>query len=89
MIAFRASTTLKHVAVHYALTAAAKLTLSVRPSHGTAVAVASASRRAGVGKLTWSRKLHDKRVKPGTYRLTITAASDGKTVSSTLPVKLH
>jgi hypothetical protein len=50
---------------------------------------ASASRRAGVGKLTWNRKLHGKRAKPGTYRLTVTATSGGKTTSSTLPVKLH
>jgi hypothetical protein len=59
------------------------------PPHGAAVAVASASRRAGVGKLTWNRKLHRERVKRGTYRLTVTAASGGKATSSTLPVKLR
>jgi sugar lactone lactonase YvrE len=88
LVAFE--TTVKHgaVTVRYAITAAAKLALTVKPPHGAAVTVARATGHAGVGALSWNEKLHGKRAKHGRYLLTITATLNGKHTSSTITASI-
>jgi hypothetical protein len=77
------------VTVRYALTAAAKITLSVAPAHGHATVVAHAKAHAGVkDQITWNRKLHGKTAKPGKYKLTLTATAGGLSSHSTVTIRL-
>lgn len=88
LVAFQTSVDHGRVIVHYALTGAAKLTLTVKPPHGRAATVARATGHAGVGRLTWNEQLHGRRAKHGSYRLTITASRNGKHTSSTITARI-
>ncbi len=89
LVAFGATVSPKVVTVRYVLTGTARLKLTVKSKHGRAATVTTASGHSGTGKLSWNRKLAGKRAKPGSYKLTITAAGASKTVSSSVTVKLH
>ena len=66
------------------------LTLKVKPPKGAAVTVANGKGKgkAGINRISWNRKLKGKKAPKGTYKLTINATAAGKSVSSTLSVKL-
>jgi hypothetical protein len=88
VVAVDASIAKSKVTVRYSLAAAATITLSVVPAHGRAAVVAHANGQAGLGHITWNRKLHGKTAKPGKYKLTITATADGLSSHSTLTIRL-
>jgi hypothetical protein len=88
LVAFQTSLDHGRVIVRYALTAIAKLTLTVKPSRGPAATVTRATGHVGVGRLTWNEKLHGRRAKHGSYRLTITATRNGKHTSSTITARI-
>jgi len=88
LVAFQARASSSGVRVSYTLTGAAKVTLTVKPPHGSQVVVAHATGRTGVDRITWNRRLHGKTATHGSYRLIVAATLDGHTVRSMLPVRL-
>jgi hypothetical protein len=80
----------KALRVRFAITGAAETTLGVRRGSGRARTVARRTvRSAGVGTLVWNGKLGSKRARRGSYKLIVSATSNGRTVSSSLPVRLR
>jgi hypothetical protein len=88
LFAFGPSVGHGRVKLHYVLTTAATLTLSVTPAHGRSITVTSKHGHAGVSQLTWNGKLTGKRAKHGRYKLTVTAISNGIRRSSSVSVML-
>jgi hypothetical protein len=88
LVAYQAAVSSRQVTVNYALTGAASVALTVKPSRGPTVTVARAHGSAGLNRLTWDRKLSGKTAQPGTYRLTVTATSSGGSASSGLTIHL-
>jgi hypothetical protein len=88
VVAYQARTTRTRVTVRYALTDTAALTLTVKPQRGTPVTIRR-SGRAGLGQISWNRKLGSKRAPNGTYRLTLTATDKGRRASSTRTIRLR
>jgi hypothetical protein len=89
LIAYQARASRTKVTVSYALTGAAALTLKVTPPHGKPIPVARAAGRAGIGTLTWSRRLHGRPAGHGRYKLTVTASVTGQpSVTSTIKIKI-
>jgi len=80
----------KRIRVRFAITGAAETTLGVRRGRGPTRTVARRSVRSpGVGTLVWNGKLGRKRAQRGSYTLIVRATSKGRTVSSSLPVRLR
>ncbi len=88
LVAYQATASASRATVRYALTGAANITLKVKPPKGATSTVAKAKGKAGINQISWNRKIKGKKAAKGTYKLTITATAGGKTVSSTLSVKL-
>jgi trimeric autotransporter adhesin len=89
LVAFQARPSRSRVTVRYVLTDEAAISLTVKPPHGRATRVAGASGHAGLNTITWNRKLHRKRARPGRYRLTVAATRDGRTASSSIISRLR
>jgi virginiamycin B lyase len=89
LVAFQSSVSKASVAVRFALTGSAKVSLIVKPPHGAAVTVAKATDGQGVNTLRWNRKLHGKSALKGTYKLSVLASAGTQSVSSALTAKLH
>jgi hypothetical protein len=88
VFAFGPSVKNRRVKLGYVLTTTASVALIVTPAHGKPVTVARTHGRAGTNQITWNGKLKGKRVKPGRYKLTLTATSNGKTSSSSVKIRL-
>lgn len=88
LVAYQATASRAKATVRYALTGPADVTLKVKPPKGAAATVAKAKGRAGINQVSWNRKLKGRKAGKGTYKLTITATAGGKTVSSTLTIRL-
>ena len=89
IVADRATVRGSRVTVRYTLTGPATVTLKVKPPKGAAATVAKGKGKAGINQISWKRKLlKGKKAPRGAYKLTITATAGGKSVSSTLSVKL-
>ena len=88
LVAYQATASASKVTVRYALTGPAAITLKVKPRKGAEATVAKANGKAGINQISWNRKLKSKKASKGTYKLTITATAAGRTVSSTVSVKL-
>jgi hypothetical protein len=86
LVAYQATVGSRQVTVNYALTGTAAVALTVKPVRGPAVTVARADGHAGLNRLTWDRKLGGRTVPPGTYKLTVTATSNGSKASSAMTV---
>jgi DNA-binding beta-propeller fold protein YncE len=74
--------------VSYALSADARLTLSVRPPKGHAATVATRTVRAGTGHMAWNGRLHGRRAAHGRYRLVLAAKAGTRGATSTITVRL-
>ena len=51
--------------------------------------MAKAKGKAGINRVSWNRRIKGRKRRRGTYKLTITATAGGRTVSSTLTVRLR
>jgi sugar lactone lactonase YvrE len=82
--------TLKHgqLAVRYALTRAAQLTLAVQPSHGRRTVVVRTHGRAGLGVVNWNEQVRGKRVRHGRFVLIVTASLAGREASTAIHVRI-
>jgi virginiamycin B lyase len=90
LIAFNARVTRRTVVVRYVLTAGVPVTLSVKTSRrGRPVLLGRARGRSGINEIRWNRRLHGKRVPIGRYTLIVSATLGGRTVSSSLTVRLR
>ena len=89
LVAFQARVSTKRVVVSYALTGPADIALGVARKGSRLRTVAHKRGRAGVNRITWNRKLADKRAKRGTYRLIVTATANKKKATSTLRIRLR
>ena len=89
LVAYQATASAAKATARYALTGPADITLKVKPPKGAAVTVAKAKGKAGINQISWNRKLKGKKAPKGTYKLTITATAGGKSVSSTVTVRLR
>jgi hypothetical protein len=87
-VAFQAMKSRSSVAVRYALTGSARVSLLVKPPRGAARTVATASGRSGLNVIRWNRTLGGRRAGRGSYRLTVVASFQGKTVQSTVRTRL-
>jgi DNA-binding beta-propeller fold protein YncE len=83
LVAFASGVTRTQVAVRYALTGPAPVTLSLNGR-----VLARASGHAGLGQLIWNRKLGRTSAPAGRYRLTVTAAVGKASAQSSLTVRL-
>jgi hypothetical protein len=89
LVAFQARVSPRRVVVCYALTGPADITLSVARKGGRPLSVARTRGRAGLNRVTWTRKLAGERAKSGTYRLVVTATANNKKATSTLRIRLR
>ena len=89
ILAFQAKVSASRVLVRYVMTNPAKLALSVKPSRGKATTVRTTNGKAGIGTISWNRRLHAKKAKAGTYGLTITATANGKKAPTTIKIRLR
>jgi sugar lactone lactonase YvrE len=76
------------VTVRYVLSLAATVTLSVTRSGGAPTVVAHATGRPGWAALAWNRRIAGAPAGHGSYKLTVTATVGGRTIASSLNVRL-
>jgi sugar lactone lactonase YvrE len=88
LLAFRAAVTPTRVTVGYALSGPAPLSLSVRGARGRPLTVARATGHAGVGRLSWDRRLGGRPAPRGRYQLIVTATTAKASAASSLGVRL-
>lgn len=89
LVAYAARIAHAHVNVSYALTDDATVALIVTPTHGKPIRVALAHASAGIGTLSWNRRLHGRRAQRGRYKLSVSASVPGQhTVTSTLTITI-
>jgi hypothetical protein len=74
--------------VRYAISARARLTLTVKPATGSSVVAAEKTANAGLGSMGWSGRLRGKTPKPGRYALTLTMQALGARTSRTVRITL-
>jgi sugar lactone lactonase YvrE len=86
--AFAADVAGSSVSVHYALSGAASVALSVSAGTGAPTVVARGSGRPGFGLLSWNRRLGGTAAPRGRYTLTVTATAAGHSAASKLSVRL-
>ncbi len=89
LVAYQASISTRSVAVRYALTAPAAITLKVTTPTKRTVTVATTAGRAGTNVVRWNRQIKGKRAPRGTYKLSVSATAGGSTVTSTRTVRLR
>lgn len=89
LVAYKAGRTARRVAVNFALTGPAAISLYVTPPKGKRVRIARSTGHAGINRISWNRRLGGKRAKAGKYRLTVVARVGGDTASSALSVRLR
>lgn len=89
VVAYQATAGPRRVAVRYALSTRAVVTLRVAGPGVKPVIVARRTGRAGLNVIRWNRRLPRRRLAPrGRYRLTVTAAVAGQRAASSLRVTL-
>lgn len=89
VVAYQATAGPRRVAVRYALSTRAVVTLRVAGPGVKPVIVARRAGRAGLNVIRWNRRLPRRRLAPrGRYRLTVTAAVAGQRAASSLRVTL-
>ena len=84
VVAFSAKVSRRSVKVRYALTGGASLALKV----GTRT-VARKTGKAGLGTISWNRRLGSRKAKRGRYTLRLVATLNGKSTSSRIRVMLR
>jgi trimeric autotransporter adhesin len=88
VLALTATVAASSVTVRYVLSLPAAITLSVARSGGSPTVVARATGKPGWALAAWNRQLGGAPAGRGTYRLTVTATVGGKTLTSSLRVRL-
>ena len=76
------------VTVRYVLSFGAPVTLSVTPSGRAPTVVARATGKPGWATVAWNRRIDGASAGRGSYKLTVTATVAGKTIASSLSVRL-
>jgi hypothetical protein len=76
------------VTLHYTLTAAAAVKLTVLSAHGRTVTVLRTDAAAGTRTVTWNGRIKGKLAKAGPYRLKLTASAGGVTVTRSTSIRL-
>lgn len=88
LLAFGAEAGRGAVSVRYALGAAARVTLSVRPAAGTRVVVVAAVGREGFNQISWNGRIGGRPAGHGRYVLTISATIAGRSATSSASIRL-
>jgi hypothetical protein len=88
VLAFEPVVKTASVTVRYLLSLGVPVTLSVTPAGGRPVVVARAGGRAGWGGLLWNRRISGAPAGHGSYRLTVTARVGGRSLTSSISVRL-